>query len=484
MRASCSTSATRLTQIPNGTEIAVEIVEGQNEWFAATYNGYSGFVAAQYVAITADGGECTPNVSSSLNVRKKPASGATRLYLAYPGDSLRLIDCTSVEGWCRVSSAQGTGWSDAAYVTILSYPETTDPEPEEPDTPVDPDAPDYYGVTREHPYHPDLQGYYQSSTDSYPTASNRIAPIIAGVTIPLWKVANMSNIFRTEYNEADAYVQIDYIELVENGVPILSEGSTGAGVINCKYHLASLLYYPCEFSQDFDGVMTVSVKIFQQQNGLNATSFIDATTRALLCSGNATYWHDDDVETWYDAFSEPGYYPPMQWFMGDSMWANYPWPSTAGGDETIGMDGNSITTLAMLATTMMYRCITPVEMAELTLKKGYRDTSGVTGIYDSFYTDIENFYAGVLYAGTTTSMDDIIKHLKEGGLAVAYVTADEDKTYTGGATQLLIYRIDGESNQVYARSPNANKNPAPLSITAWEEGDWFRKAYLYDRTYG
>ena len=79
MRASCSTSSSRLTQIPNGTAIVVEIVDGQNEWFATSYNGYEGYVMAQYVAITEGGGECTPNVSSSLNVRKKPVSGATRL---------------------------------------------------------------------------------------------------------------------------------------------------------------------------------------------------------------------------------------------------------------------------------------------------------------------------------------------------------------------------------------------------------------------
>lgn len=33
-------------------------------------------------------------------------------------------------------------------------------------------------------------------------------------------------------------------------------------------------------------------------------------------------------------------------------------------------------------------------------------------------------------------------------------------------------------------SPNANKNPDPLSIDEWANGGWFRKAYLYDRTYG
>lgn len=107
-----------------------------------------------------------------------------------------------------------------------------------------------------------------------------------------------------------------------------------------------------------------------------------------------------------------------------------------------------------------------------------------TGIYNTFYADIENFYSGVIYAGETTSLDAVKQHLADGGLAVAYVTADDNNTYTGGATQLLVYRIDETANKVFVRSPNANKNPAPLSINEWKTGGWFRKAYLYDRTYG
>lgn len=107
-----------------------------------------------------------------------------------------------------------------------------------------------------------------------------------------------------------------------------------------------------------------------------------------------------------------------------------------------------------------------------------------TGIYNTFYADIENFYPSVIYAGETTSLDAVKRHLASGGLAVAHVTADENKTYTGGATQLLVYRIDEVKDEVCVRSPNQNKNPAPLSINEWKTGGWFRKAYLYDRTYG
>lgn len=487
LRAECSTSSTRLTQIPTGTAIVVDIVADEPEWFATSYGGYTGFVVAQYVAITADGGECIPNVENSLNIRKKPVSGATRLYSAYPDDVLRLLDYTSEADWYRVSSAEGTGWAMSEFLNIVSYPETSTPDPEEPDVPVDPDdsdTPDYYGVTRINPYASSWQGYYYDSPDLYNGITSQIAPVTAGVTIPLWDVSSDWPVFRTQYEGEDAYIRIDDVLLNEDGTPTLAEGSSGAGVINCKYHLNKLGFYPADTDAVFNGVMTVSTKLFQRFNDLNETGIIDTATRALLCSGNAEHWYDTNVDTWYNSSDEPGYHPPMQWFMGDNMWDDYPWPSTAVGDETIGMDGNSITTLAMLATTMMCRCITPVEIAELTLQNNYRDQSGNTGIYDTFYADIENFYMGVIYAGETTSLDAVKQHLANGGLAVAYVTADENKTYTGGATQLLVYRIDEVNDEVCVRSPNANKNPAPLSINEWKTGGWFRKAYLYDRTYG
>lgn len=144
LRASCNTSATRLTQIPKGTTITVEIVEGEPEWFATSYDGHDGFVVAQYVAITEGGGECTPNVENSLNVRKTTSTSATRLYSAYPGDSLRLLDYTSVDGWYRISCASGTGWAVSDYLTVLSYPAL--PEPEEPEDPIFPEDPEVPSV--------------------------------------------------------------------------------------------------------------------------------------------------------------------------------------------------------------------------------------------------------------------------------------------------------------------------------------------------
>ena len=65
----------------------------------------------------------------------------------------------------------------------------------------------------------------------------------------------------------------------------------------------------------------------------------------------------------------------------------------------------------------------------------------------------------------------------------AYVTKDDNQTYTGGATQLVIYKID--STGVYVLSPNANKNPStPLSYDEWDGASWFKNAYLFTEVHG
>ena len=54
LRASCSTSASSLIQIPDKTAINVETVSGHNDWFKTSYGGYTGYVVAKYVQITAN----------------------------------------------------------------------------------------------------------------------------------------------------------------------------------------------------------------------------------------------------------------------------------------------------------------------------------------------------------------------------------------------------------------------------------------------
>lgn len=117
LRQSASTGSSRLTSIPNGTALQLDTCSA-HDWFYTTYNGQSGYVVAQYIAITNDGGTCTVDNSGRLNIRKTPSSSATSIYQAAAGTQLRLLDNTTVSGWWRVSSSEGTGWAVSSYLEL------------------------------------------------------------------------------------------------------------------------------------------------------------------------------------------------------------------------------------------------------------------------------------------------------------------------------------------------------------------------------
>lgn len=143
LRSNTSTGSTRLATIPNGTALTVSTISGNTEWFSTTYGGYSGYVVAEFIGITNDGGTCTVTTASgSLNIRKTPVSGATVLFTAAQYSTLRLLDYTSASGWYRVSNSEGTGWASSEFLTIVTYPGggTVTPDPD-PEFPVDPTVP-------------------------------------------------------------------------------------------------------------------------------------------------------------------------------------------------------------------------------------------------------------------------------------------------------------------------------------------------------
>lgn len=90
----------------------------RNDWFQTSFNGTSGYVVAQYIAVTSGTGTCTVTTASDpLNIRKTPSTSATVIYRAAKGATLSLLDNSSVAGWFRVSSASGTGWGSSDYLT-------------------------------------------------------------------------------------------------------------------------------------------------------------------------------------------------------------------------------------------------------------------------------------------------------------------------------------------------------------------------------
>lgn len=461
MRKSCSTSATRVVQIPNGSTITVEPTSNSDAWFAATYGSYTGYVMAKYVQVTSGLGECT--VATAHTARQTPSTSGSSAFSATAGMELVIVDNTSNTNWYRVSGAEGTGWSQVTNLNINTSASGT---------------PEGYGVTRTGRYG---GGCYLFKTADMGTIGEDTYFVIPnGVTLPLWNVDINNYNFRTEYNGYTGYVTLDNIAIVDNATTSLSEGVEDLSVTKYKEILNYLGYYPHQFKASFDKVMTVSVKLFQNKNGLDDDGIIGTNTRAALNSSSAVAWSDSAVTAWHNGVK--GTLPPKQWFMGEDYWENFPWPSETYGDETVGDSGNSITAMAMVLTTFANRAVTPAEMAQYSLDNQYRDQSGNTGVTEEFFTEIDS-YGDIMYERYTTDLVEIQEHLASGGLAIARVTADDNQTYTGGATQLVIYKIDNTG--VYVLSPNANKNPStPLSYDEWDGASWFKRAYLFTEVHG
>ena len=124
LRQSYNTSSSKLASIPNNTALTVETVPGHQDWFKTSYNNKVGYVLAQYVAVTADGGTVTVSTSSgSLNIRNIPNGSV--IYTAAKGATLRLLECPSDSSWYRVSGANGTGWASTEFLTVVTYPDGT-----------------------------------------------------------------------------------------------------------------------------------------------------------------------------------------------------------------------------------------------------------------------------------------------------------------------------------------------------------------------
>lgn len=119
LRISASTAASSLTQIPSGTSISVSTISNNQEWFSTSYGGHSGYVVAQYVAITTGGDACTVTTSSgSLNIRKSASTSASVIFTAAKGSTMRVLENPGT-GWLRVSNASGTGWGSSGFLTLV-----------------------------------------------------------------------------------------------------------------------------------------------------------------------------------------------------------------------------------------------------------------------------------------------------------------------------------------------------------------------------
>ena len=343
-------------------------------------------------------------------MRKKPVSGATRIFLAPQNSILRLLDYTSVSGWYRVSDSNGTGWAQSQFLTILSYPNDNTPTP-------DPD--------------PDPGDDVIAAPDTVITETLQHA----------------------------------------------SSNNSTSQVIALQLRLNYLGYY-CEVTGSFDDPTLWAVKYFQQRNNLTVNGITDANTRAKLNAYGAscgTKWGvDDAIRHWTSQQT------PQQWYMNGSaqLWRNEPFDAigTPNVQETIGDSGNCPTSFAMIASTLRGMAITPPIVCNYVMDSNLRDENGNTGVKSGFFEAAASHY-GLRYLGQVSGIANIKNYVNNYGyLALVRVVANSAHSYCGGATYLVVYKVDG---LVYVMNPNYNtRTQVNLSESAWN-ASWVKEAHLY-----
>ncbi len=117
LRASASTTSSKLTEIPKGSTFTVVQVHTDATWLKATYSGKTGYVMAKYAII---GGStaykaCTVT-ASQLNVRSGAGTNYSIIGTLRAGDTLVVTATTGT--WYKVQSGSNVGYIDSQYARI------------------------------------------------------------------------------------------------------------------------------------------------------------------------------------------------------------------------------------------------------------------------------------------------------------------------------------------------------------------------------
>lgn len=117
LRASASTSSSKLTQIPNNTQIVVSDYSGNSSWYCTTYGSYSGFVLKQYVNILSNVASQSATVTGGgLNLRSYPSTSASSPVQIPNNTSITVQTHNST--WSSTTYNGHSGFVMTKYLTI------------------------------------------------------------------------------------------------------------------------------------------------------------------------------------------------------------------------------------------------------------------------------------------------------------------------------------------------------------------------------
>ena len=185
---------------------------------------------------------------------------------------------------------------------------------------------------------------------------------------------------------------------------------------------------------DADGIFgkktEAAVKAFQAANGLKVDGIVGRQTWAALLG---------------ETQPEPNFKQPVDYKQYDSKWAKVMYSNHGDAKQTIKNSGCGPTAMADIVATMVDGHVTPVTLAELSMKWGCRTYSDGTAW--SFFSKIAEYYGFSKYV-KSTSLATLKSCLDTGG----YVVASMGKGYwTSGGHFICVWKYDDK--YVYANDP-------------------------------
>ena len=205
----------------------------------------------------------------------------------------------------------------------------------------------------------------------------------------------------------------------------LKLGSKGAEVKEVQNLLGGL-----EVDGIFGKKTEAAVKAFQAANGLKVDGIVGKQTWAALL-GETT--------------PEPNFVQPVDYKQYDKKWASIMYSNHGDKKQTIKSSGCGPTAMADIVATLIDSKVTPVTLADLSMKWGTRTYS--QGTSWSFFPKAADYYGFSKYVKSST-LATLKSCLDTGG----YVVASMGKGYwTNGGHFICVWKYDDK--YVYANDP-------------------------------
>lgn len=202
---------------------------------------------------------------------------------------------------------------------------------------------------------------------------------------------------------------------IEDNAPTIRKGDSGAYVFVLEVLLETMKEDGVYSDDEFD-----HVKTYQTAKKLDADGIVGKKTWAALFGSSSEYSSSASV-------SSGKFVQPKDYKQYDSRWGSILYTSTGNKKQTIKSSGCGPTAMADIVYTMKDSSVTPPVLAEYSVKRGHRSSSGGTAW--SFFKDIAEKYSFSKFV-QTTSFSTMQGCLETGGYVV--VSFRKSKWTNGG----------------------------------------------------